>query len=182
MKKNNLKKEVALFLIILSLIFPVYHSYIKINNQAYAKTISIRVKRTKTKVNLSTLNNDIKKQINKYRKEKNIHSFKMKSDLSAMAKVRAKEIYKKFAHKRPNKKTLVDLAYKNKAKEYSVFGEVLLKMKYDKYVNISKIVVDSWKKSVSHDRVISARKYDYVGVGYYIKNGIIYVCAITAYI
>lgn len=178
MKKNSIKKEITLFLLIISLIFPIYYTHVEINNQTFAKTISTS---TTKKTNLTAFNAKIKRQINKYRKSKNFKSLKIKKDLTAMAKVRAKECAKSFTHKRPNGKSLIELANKKNASEYAMFGEVLAKTAYVENTNLASAIVNAWKKSPSHDKVISRSKYEYIGTSYYITNGIIYVCTIVAY-
>lgn len=98
-----------------------------------------------------------------------------------MAKVRAKEIAKSFEHERPNGKSLIDLAYKKGAGEYSMFGENLARIKgYSDLKNISKSVVNAWDKSKGHRKIMQGKKYKYIGCAFYIKADTIYICTIYA--
>ena len=174
--KNNFKKITASFLTILITFLSSTAS-----NVVSAKIVNLTVKPTTQEYQMKNLNTDICKTINKYRKNQNAKSLKIKTDLRKMAKVRAKECAKKYSHERPNGKSLVDLACKIDAGEYSMYGEVLSKAYYDPYLKMANMTLYAWKKSPAHRRVILGRKYRYIGTSYYIKDGIIYVCSIVAY-
>lgn len=175
--KNNFKKITASFLTILITFFTSTAS-----NVVSAKMVNLTVQTTQEEVQVQNLNSDICKQINKYRKSKNAKSLKIKSDLTAMAKVRAKEIAKSFAHERPNGKSLIDLAFKKGAGEYSLFGENLARIKgYSDLKNISKSVVKAWDKSKGHRKIMKSKKYKYIGCAFYIKADTIYIVTIYAY-
>ena len=172
--KNNFKKITASFLTILITFFTSTAS-----NVVSAKMVHLTVQTTQEEVQVQNLNSDICKQINKYRKSKNAKSLKIKSNLTAMAKVRAKEIAKSFAHERPNGKSLIDLAFKKGAGEYLVFGENLARIKgYSGLKNIPKIVVNAWDKSKGHRKIMKNKKYKYIGSAYYIKDDTIFICTI----
>ena len=98
-----------------------------------------------------------------------------------MAKVRAKECAVKYGHQRPNCKSLIDLAKSKNALKYTEFGEVLAKSSYIKNIDLADAIVKAWKRSPGHNRIIKARKYKYIGISYFIKDNVIFVCANLAY-
>lgn len=175
--KNKIKKITASLLTLLITFLSSTAS-----NVVSAKMVDFTTQTTQEEVQVQSLNSDICKQINKYRKSKNAKSLKIKSDLTAMAKVRAKEISKLFEHERPNGKSLLDLAYQKKAGDYFMFGENLARIKgYSGLKNISKSVVDAWDKSKGHRKVMQGKKYKYIGCAFYIKKDTIYIVTIYAY-
>ena len=173
--KNKIKKITASILILLITFFTS-----TVSNVVSAKTVTFTVTKSSTQTFPSKkTNTKIYKYINAYRKTQNAKPVKPKSDLTAMAKVRAKEISKLFAHKRPNGKSLIDLAYKKGAGEYDLFGENLACTKYFSQINnFEKIIIEGWKKSKAHRRVMKNKKYKYIGCAYYIKDDMIYICTI----
>ena len=172
--KNKIKKITASLLTLLITFLSSTAS-----NVVSEKMVDFTTQTTQEEVQVQSLNSDICKQINKYRKSKNAKSLKIKSDLTAMAKVRAKEISKLFEHERPNGKSLIDLAFKKGAGEYSLFGENLARIKgYSDLKNISKSVVKAWDKSKGHRKIMKNKKYKYIGCAYYIKDDTIFICTI----
>ena len=83
---------------------------------------------------------------------------------------------------RPNCKRLIDLAKSKNALKYTEFGEVLAKMPYIRNTDMADAIVEAWKRSPGHNRIIKARKYQYIGTSYYIKDDVLYVCSILAYV
>ena len=113
--KNNFKKITASFLTILITFFTSTAS-----NVVSAKMVNLTVQTTQEEVQVQNLNSDICKQINKYRKSKNAKSLKIKSDLTAMAKVRAKEISKLFEHEERGR-NLLNIIINNQKSVWIVF-------------------------------------------------------------
>ena len=174
--KNKIKKITASFLTLLITFLTSTTA-----NIVSAKIVNLTAQTTTQEYQMKNLNTDICKIINKYRKIKNAKSLKIKTDLTKIAKVRAKECAVKYGHRRPNGKSLIDLADKKGASEYFEFGEVLAKAYYDPYLEMANMIVGAWKKSPAHRKTISGRKYRYIGTSYYIIAGMIYVCSIVAY-
>ena len=92
--KNNFRKIIASFLTILITFLSSTAS-----NVVSAKIVNLTVKQTTQEYQIKKLNTQICKTINKYRKTKNAKSLKIKTDLTKMAKVRAKECAVKYGPK-----------------------------------------------------------------------------------
>ena len=175
--KNKIKKITASLLTLLITFLTSTTA-----NIVSAKIVNLTAQTTTQEYQMKNLNTDICKIINKYRKNKNAKSLKIKTDLTKMAKVRAKECAVKYGHQRPNGKSLIDLADKKGASEYFEFGEVLAKMPYIRNTDMADAIVEAWKRSPGHNRIIKSRKYQYIGTSYYIKDDVLYVCSILAYV
>ena len=175
--KNKIKKITAS---LLTLLITFLSS--TVSNVVSAKIVNLTAQTTTQEYQMKNLNTDICKTINKYRKIKNAKSLKIKTDLTKIAKVRAKECAIEYGHRRPNGKSLIDLADKKGASEYFEFGEVLAKTPYIKNIDLAKAIVESWKHSLGHRKTIKNRKYKYIGTSYYIKDDVLYVCSILAYV
>ena len=115
--KNKIKRITASLLTLLITFLSSTAS-----NVVSAKMVNLTVQTTTQEYQMKNLNTDICKIINKYRKIKNAKSLKIKTDLTKIAKVRAKECAVKYGHRRPNGKSLIDLADKKGASEYFEFG------------------------------------------------------------
>ena len=174
--KNKIKKITASLLTLLITFLTSTTA-----NIVSAKIVNLTAQTTTQEYQMKNLNTDICKIINKYRKIKNAKSLKIKTDLTKIAKVRAKECAIEYGHRRPNGKSLIDLADKKGASEYFEFGEVLAKMPYIRNTDMADAIVKAWKRSPGHNRIIKARKYKYIGISYFIKDNAIFVCANLAY-
>lgn len=175
--KNKIKKITASLLTLLITFLTSTTA-----NIVSAKIVNLTAQTTTQEYQMKNLNTDICKIINKYRKTKNAKSLKIKTALTKMAKVRAKECAVKYGHQRPNCKSLIDLAKSKNALKYTEFGEVLAKSSYIKNIDLADAIVKAWKRSPGHNRIIKARKYQYIGTSYYIKDDVLYVCSILAYV
>ena len=92
--KNKIKKITASFLTLLITFLTSTTA-----NIVSAKIVNLTVKQTTQEQQIKKLNTQICKTINKYRKTKNAKSLKIKTDLTKMAKVRAKECAVKYGPK-----------------------------------------------------------------------------------
>lgn len=103
-------------------------------------------------------------RLNNYRKAKNRVALKRNAALEKVAKVRAKEIVRKFSHTRPNGRSGLSMIKGNVYK-----GEnIAMGQKTCREVSIA------WYRSPGHRSNMMFKKYRKVGIAGFKYNGIIY--------
>ena len=103
-------------------------------------------------------------KLNRYRKAKNRVALKRNAALEKVAKIRAKEIVKKFSHTRPNGRSALSMIKGNVYK-----GEnIAMGQKTCREVTIA------WYRSPGHRSNMIYKKYRKVGIAGFKYNGIIY--------
>ena len=118
--------------------------------------------------------NSLIKKINTERRKYGYPSFDKDSRLHAAAQKRAKELYKKFSHTRPNGYKWTSAI----SMEYN-FKRAAENIAYD--FAKPQQVVDEWMDKASTKAKIISKNYDEIGVGVYLApDGYLYWCAIFA--
>lgn len=143
-------------------------------------TITAKVGKKKLKciitvtVQQNAYRNQTIKLINTERRKYGYSSFDKNSLLNAAAQKRAKELAKKFSHKRPNGykwTSAISMDYDFKCAAENIACDFATPDQ----------VVKAWMKKASTKAKIISKKYDEIGVGVYLaSDGYLYWCAIFA--
>lgn len=136
------------------------------SNWSPAKTVKTKPKQvTTTKPNIDSRAKEVYNLVNKERANNGINKLTYRNDLQNAANTRAKELAKKFDHKRPNGKdfyTVLNVSYKT-AGENIAYGS-----------KDAASVMKSWMNSSGHKSNILNKKYTGIAVGCYEENGVKY--------
>ena len=112
------------------------------------------------------LENEVIKLVNAERTKRGLSKLTTNSKMASASDKRAKEIYTKFSHTRPNGKAWD-----------TVFAEYGIKKGYAgeniayNYSSAAKDVVNMWMNSKGHRENILNSRYKTIGVGLYVKDG-----------
>ena len=139
----------------------------KVGKKKMECTIKVITKQT-------SYRNKLIKLINKDRRRYGFSSFDKNSVLHAAAQKRAKELSKKFSHKRPNGDkwtSAISMKYDFKRAAENIACDFAKPEQ----------VVDAWMDKASTKAKIISKQYDEIGVGVYLApDGYLYWCAIFA--
>ena len=112
-------------------------------------------------------NNDFEKKvvdyINNYRSMSELQTLKVSQDLNKIAKIRAKEITKKFSHTRPDG-TIRELIKRYQNRKYYEWGENLQKIIIGEDDNLSYEIFKAWKESPPHNENMLLKQHRYIGI------------------
>lgn len=115
------------------------------------------------------LNNLVLNKVNKFRTDSGLKALKVGSDMSSYTNIRANELRTKFSHTRPNGQICYDFFInKHPIKSGGTIGENIAmhcSTQRESYEAIAEIIVEGWKNSPGHRKIMLLPNVDYISIG-----------------